>query len=180
MGAGFKQRVADQDALETRVTIASFRTYLEAEEAVDYLADNRFPVERVSIVGHGVRLVEQVTGRYGYLEAALRNGLAGAVVGALIGWLFEVFNWFNPVVASGWLILDGLWFGFVVGALMGLLQRAMLGGRRDFSSVGGFSADRWDVVADEEVAGEAVRLLEQAGVAGASTAAATGGTGRES
>jgi hypothetical protein len=46
---------------------------------------------------------------------------------------------------------DGLWglvFGAMLGAIIGLISHAPAGGRRDFSSVGGMRADRYDVVAD--------------------------------
>ena len=43
-----------------RRTVASYDDYAEAERAVDYLSDHGFPVERVAIVGHGLRYVEQV------------------------------------------------------------------------------------------------------------------------
>jgi len=46
-----------------RVLVASFRQYLDAQRAVDYLSDEKFPVERSSIVGEGLKIVEQVTGR---------------------------------------------------------------------------------------------------------------------
>jgi hypothetical protein len=46
-----------------RRVIASVRQLRQAEAAVDYLADRRFPVEKIAIVGRDVRLVEQVIGR---------------------------------------------------------------------------------------------------------------------
>jgi hypothetical protein len=82
-------------------------------------------------------------------------------VGFLVGWLFGVFDWFNPVVAAGWLALDGLWFGAIVGALAGLLAHALTGGRRDFGSVGTMTADRYEVLVDEGVSDEARRLLAE-------------------
>jgi hypothetical protein len=142
-----------------RRTIASYPTYEEAEAAVDHLSDRGFPVERVSILGRDLRFVEHVTGRVGYPQAAVRGATSGAVVGALIGWLFGVFDWFEPLVAAAWLALDGFWFGAVVGALLGLLGHALSRGRRDFSSVAGMRADRYEVVADDDVAEEAARLL---------------------
>ena len=145
----------------TRRTIAVYPAYAEAERAVDRLADAKFPVERVAIVGTGIRWVEQVTGRMSYGKAALRGALSGAFAGVLIGWLFGAFDWFDPVVSSAWLALDGLWFGAVVGALIGLLIHAFSGGRRDFESVGTMRADRYEVLVDEEVAYEALRLLNQ-------------------
>jgi hypothetical protein len=161
MSAGFKEWGADQGIPEGRVAVASYEAYQEAEEAVDYLADNDFPVERVAIVGQDVKLVEQVIGRAGYLDSALRGGFAGAAAGALIGWLFGVFNWFDPLVAAGWLAVDGLWFGFVVGALIGLVGHALTRGRQDITSVGRLAADRYDLVVDEEAADEARRLLAE-------------------
>jgi hypothetical protein len=146
---------------ERRRPVATFDNYADAERAVDHLSDNKFPVERASIVGRDLHYVEQVTGRMGWLEAMGRGALSGALAGALIGWLFFVFDWFNPVVARGWLILDGLWFGLIIGALTGLLAHALLRGRRDFSSVAGMRADRYEVLVDDDVAEEAIRLLGQ-------------------
>ncbi len=44
-----------------RRVIASYDSYAEAQRAVDYLSDNSFPVERLSIVAEDLRFVEQVT-----------------------------------------------------------------------------------------------------------------------
>jgi uncharacterized membrane protein len=144
-----------------RRVIGSFPTYAEAERAVDFLSDRKFPVERVSIVGRDLHWIEQVTGRMSYAQAALRGALSGAITGVLIGWLFFVFDWFSPIVARGWLIVDGLWFGALVGTIIGLIAHAALGGRRDFASVGAMVADTYDVLVDEEVAEDAVRLLSE-------------------
>jgi hypothetical protein len=141
------------------VTVASYDSYPAAERAVDHLADQKFPVDHVSIVGRDLKLVEQVVGRVTLGRALLDGALSGALAGVLIGWLFTVFDWANPVVARGWLIVDGLWFGAVVGALFGLMSYLLTRGRRDFASVGGLQADHYDVVADAEVADEAERLL---------------------
>ncbi|HEV7753919.1 MAG TPA: general stress protein [Baekduia sp.] len=143
----------------SKVVVASFDSYPAAERAVDYLSDQKFPVERVSIVGRDLKTVEQVTGRMTTLRATLNGAASGALAGLLIGWLFTVFNWTDPVVARGWLILDGLWFGLVVGAMFGLIAHLLTRGLRDFSSVGGLQADHYDLLVDEEVAGEAERLL---------------------
>jgi hypothetical protein len=150
-------------ATAPRRVVASYSTYQDAERAVDYLSDNKFPVDRVSIVGRDLEFVERVTGRMTYNGAALRGALSGALVGVLVGWLFGVFSWFDPVIGWGWLILDGLWFGAVVGALFGLLSHAMLGGRRDFASIGAMRANRYELLVDEEVAAEAERLISRIG-----------------
>jgi len=149
----------DEIGGRARRAVASYATYAEAERAVDHLADQKFPVERVSIVARDLKLVEQVTGRRGYLEAALQGLTSGALIGFLIGWLFGVFNWFEPVTSAFWLAIDGLWFGALLGALFGLLLHALSRGRRDFDSVASLSADRYEVLVDDEVAPEAARLL---------------------
>jgi hypothetical protein len=139
--------------------VASFESYAEAERAVDFLADRRFPVERVSIVGRDLEYVEQITGRMTYARAALNGALTGALIGVLVGWLFGLFDWSDPVVSALWLALDGLWFGALVGALMGLILHALSGGRRDFSAIGAMRANRYEVLVEEAVASEAERLL---------------------
>jgi hypothetical protein len=144
-----------------RRTVATFRTYREAERAVDFLSDRGFPVQRVAIIGSDLRLVEQVTGRMTYGQAALRGAASGALVGVLVGWLFGLFNWVDPLIASLTLAVYGLIFGAIVGALLGLLLYAMTGGRRDFASVSGMQANRYDLMVDEEVADEAAGLLAE-------------------
>jgi hypothetical protein len=144
---------------DRRQTIATYENYSEAEAAVDYLSDNRFPVGRVAIIGNDVRMVEQVIGRLNYGGAALRGAGSGAVTGLLFGWLFALFSWINPVIAWFTLAIYGLVFGAIVGAVLGLIFHAMQGGRRDFSSMRVMLPSRYEVVVDDEVAGEAQRVL---------------------
>jgi hypothetical protein len=141
--------------------IASYVSYAEAERAVDYLSDQRFPVDRVTIVGNDVKLVEQIIGRLNYGKAALQGAGSGALVGALIGWLFGLFDWVRPLVASLVLAAYGLIFGAVVGAVFAVIVYALQRGRRDFSSVRVMLPSNYEVVVDEEVAREASLLLAQ-------------------
>ena len=76
-----------------------------------------------------------------------------------MGRLFGLFDWFDPIIASAWLALHGLWFGALVGALFGVLAHALQRGRRDFGSVAGMRADRYELLVDEEVAEDAKRRL---------------------
>src|SRR3954468_24887344 len=105
-GTGTRTRTGTgTSTARNRTTIAVYDTYSDAERAVDHLSDNGFPVERTAIVARGLRWVEEVTGRMTYGRAALNGALSGALAGLVIGWLFGVFDWFNPVVAAGWLAL---------------------------------------------------------------------------
>ncbi|WP_458248409.1 general stress protein [Streptomyces sp. MAI_2237] len=142
-----------------RTAVASYATYQDAERAVDHLTDQGFPVQKVAIIGQDMRMVEQVIGRMGYGEAALHGAAAGALPGVLVGWIFGLLNWLDPVVSGLLLALYGMLFGAVVGALFGVLLHAAQGGHRNFASVRSIEPSRYDVVVDENVADEAVRLL---------------------
>jgi uncharacterized membrane protein len=144
---------------DSRRVVVSYDSYAEAQRAVDYLSDEEFPVERVSIVAEDLRFVEQVTGRKGYGQAALQGAGSGAVVGVFFGFFLGLFSLIDPVISALVVALYGLVFGAIVGAIAGLISHALSGGQRDFSSVGGMEAGRYNVMADEEVAEEASRLL---------------------
>ena len=144
-----------------RRVVASYGSYEEAQRAVDYLSDERFPVERTSIVAEDLRFVEQVPGRRGYGRAALQGAGSGAVIGVLFGFFLGLFSLFDPVSSALVLALYGLVFGAILGAILGLISFSITGGQRDFSSVGGMEAGRYNVMADEEVAEEASRLLAE-------------------
>ncbi|HEX2064201.1 MAG TPA: general stress protein, partial [Acidimicrobiales bacterium] len=143
-----------------RHLVETYTSYPEAERAVDRLSDDGFPVERLTIVAEGLSLVENVTGRRSYLDAAAGGTVTGGVIGALLGFVFGVFSWVDPLVSGLALAVYGLVVGAVVGLVLGLLGHWMMGGRRDFSSSMSLGASRYDVVADDaEVAEEAARRL---------------------
>jgi hypothetical protein len=141
--------------------VASYTSYGEAQAAVDYLSDRKFPVQSLAIVATDLRFVEQVTGRRGYLQAALGGAGQGALIGLIFGWLIGLFSLVDPLVSALALTLWGVVIGAVLGAIFGLLGHAMSGGRRDFSSVGGLEAEGYAVMADPAYAEEASRLLAE-------------------
>jgi hypothetical protein len=142
-----------------RRTVATEPNYREAERAVDWLSDQGFPVERVSIVGTGLRSIEQVSGRVTTARAAAMGAAQGATIGLLFGLLFGLF--FTDAASFFGVVLYGLAAGVVWGALFGAIAQYAQGGRRNFGSVIETRADRYDVQADDSVAGEAERLLAQ-------------------
>jgi uncharacterized membrane protein len=143
-------------------TVADYPTYPEAEQAVEQLAKANFPVEHVTIMGRGMQMVERVTGKLTWIDNVIRGMLTGALVGLLVGWLFGVFDWFNPIVSAFWLAVDGFWFGAVVGSLFGFIAWLFIRGRRDFASVGGLQAQRYELHVDDEFANDAERILSGA------------------
>jgi ABC-type dipeptide/oligopeptide/nickel transport system permease subunit len=94
-----------------RRTIAAEANYRDAERAVDWLSDQGFPVERVSIVGNGLRSVEHVLGRLTTGRAALMGAAQGATIGLLFGLLFGLF--FTTVGD----FLGIVFYGLVAGAV---------------------------------------------------------------
>ncbi len=149
-------------AMRTEVTgtrsVATFNRYADAQRAVDFLSDERFPVHAVSIVGEGLRIVEDVTGRKGYFQAASGGAVSGAIVGALVGLTFGLIMPFVSALSLGlyWLIL-----GAIAGALVGLVSHAFTRGRRDFASTGRVEATSYQIVVDDRVADQARSLLDR-------------------
>jgi len=144
-----------------RRVVASFTRYEDAQRAVDNLSDEKFPVERVAIVGEGLRLIEQVTGRLTWWKATVKGLLNGAITGLILGWLLGLFNVIDPLLSSISLALWGLCFGAFVGAITGAFAYASTGGHRDFTSVGNLQAEQYNILVDVEVADQAERLLAQ-------------------
>jgi hypothetical protein len=142
-----------------RRTVAGYSSYKEAERAVDRLSDQKFPVERVAIVGTGLRSVEQVVGRVTTGRAALIGGGEGAGFGFFFAVLFGLFL-SGPDFLG--LLAYSVITGVVVGAIFGAIWHAGQRGRRDFASIGGTYAERYEVQVDDEVADEAQRLLDRA------------------
>ncbi|MET8808927.1 hypothetical protein [Streptomyces sp. NPDC004546] len=68
-------------------------------------------------------------------------------------------NWLDPVLSALLLALYGLIFGVIGGALFGMLLQALQGGHWDFASLRSMQPSRYEVVVDEAVADEAVRLI---------------------
>ena len=142
-----------------RRTIAEFDNYAEAQRAVDHLSDQRFPVERVAIVGRDLKYVEQVSGRMTTGRAALLGAAQGAALGAILGLLVGLIFTLSPNPALALLVLYGIVAGAILGAIFGALSHAATGGTRDFASIGTTTAERYELQVDDEVADRAAELL---------------------
>ncbi|MGH2985906.1 MAG: general stress protein [Solirubrobacterales bacterium] len=144
----------------SRTTVGTYGSYREAERVVDFLSDKGFPVERAAIVGTGLKTVEQIAGRLTTGRAALLGAGQGALVGLLFGLLFGLF--FEGPAFFG-VVLYGLILGTIFGAVFAAITQAMQGGRRDFASVRGMEAERYEVQVDHEVSAQAKQLLAELG-----------------
>ncbi|MCF4123489.1 hypothetical protein L1785_21205 [Antribacter sp. KLBMP9083] len=135
--------------------VAAFPTYIEAQKAVDYLSDNKFPVENVTIVGTDLRMVERVTGRLTYGRVALAGALSGAWFGFFVGLLLTLFA---GSTASGVLFV-GIALGAGFGLLFSVLSYAFTGGRRDFTSSSQIVATSYAILCAREQSDDARSLL---------------------
>ncbi|MET7403105.1 general stress protein [Dactylosporangium sp. NPDC005572] len=137
------------------VTVARFADYASAQQAVDYLSDNGFPVQRTAIIGTDLRLVENVLGRLTVGRAAAAGALSGAWFGLFLGIVFTLFS------DGGWLavLLSSILIGALWGAIFGASAHAVTGGRRDFTSRSSLQAGQYAVQVDAEVADEARVLI---------------------
>jgi hypothetical protein len=155
-GAAWTPSAAEQrGSARPSAVVATFTDYASAQRAVDFLSDNRFPVQEVSIVGNNVRLVEHVLGRVTIARAAGAGALSGLWFGLLIGLLLSIFT------ESGWwaVILTAAAVGAVWGAVFGAIAHAMTRGQRDFRSVSSLQAAEYAVGVPVERADEARQLL---------------------
>jgi hypothetical protein len=135
-------------------TIARYATYLEAQRAVDYLSDQAFPVQFVTIVGTGLRMVERVTGRLTYPKVAGASALSGAWLGLFFGLLLSLFGGTN-----GGILVPAILFGAGFGILWGIITYSLTGGRRDFTSQSQVVASEYEVLCLTDQAGRARELL---------------------
>lgn len=136
-------------------TVATYATYIEAQKAVDFLADEKFPVENIAIVGTDLRLVERVTGRKTW-GTVLRDGaLNGLGTGLLVALLFILFFPGSTLL----LFIAALLMGVIISVLFGAIAFGLSQGRRDFNSIAKTVATRYEVLCEHTVADKARATL---------------------
>ena len=137
--------------------IGSYSTYEQAQRAVDYLSDQDFTVQDVTIVGVDLMQVERVTGRLTWPKVLLGGLATGAWLGLFIGLLLGIFT--QPMWG---VVLTGLVGGSVFGVVSASLSYAATRGKRDFASTSQLVAGRYDVLCEpanaERVRDELARL----------------------
>lgn len=168
--AGGPNGMDEARAVPTGDTVGSYNSYLDAQKAVDYLADQQFPVQMVSIVGNELKMVERVTGRLSYPRVALSGALSGMWFGLFVGVLLSFFAP-SPGYFS---ILTSVLMGAAFFMLFGIVTYAMQRGKRDFTSTSQVVATSYDVIVSPEAAHEARRLLQQLPMTRSDAAAGSG------
>lgn len=144
---------------DQRVDYQILRTvnnYDEAQSIVDGLSDAGFPVNKVRIVGTGLRTVEQVLTRMTTGKAAGYGALSGVWFGLLIGLLFAIIT---PPFGWLWMLLIAIGTGALWGAIFGAIGHAVTGGKRDFTSRFAIEAETYDVMVESSHVDHAARVL---------------------
>lgn len=144
-------------ALPTGETIGRYTSYLDAQKAVDYLADNKFAVQKVAIIGSELKMVERVTGRLSYPRVALSSAATGAWFGLFVGLILSLFG--GSEMAST--ILSSIALGAIFWLLFGVITYAFQRGKRDFTSTSQVVASSYDIIVEPSLANEARRMLQQ-------------------
>lgn len=149
-------KLASLFKLEYPQSVGIFNTYEEAQRAVDHLADARFPVENLAIVGTDLRSIERVLGRRSWatvIGQGLQNGLSTGLMVTFLMWLFM------PDENFLFLLLSAIAIGIVIGIVFAVLGYWMSQGKRDFTSVSQTVATHYELLSEHKVAAQARELL---------------------
>lgn len=136
-------------------SIGRYESYLDAQRAVDFLSDERFPVQFVTIVGTDLKMVERVTGRLTYPRVAGAGAASGAWFGLFVGLLLSLFAPQGESVP----LLAAILLGAGFGMMFGLISYALTRGRRDFTSTSQIVASEYEVLCAAEHAQAAREVL---------------------
>lgn len=140
--------------------VAAHGTYLEAQKAVDHLADKEFPVQLVTIVGTDLRMVERVTGRLTYSRVALAGLATGAWFGLFVGLLLSIFSESDQLFGP---IMPAMAIGAAFGILFSVISYSLTGGKRDFTSASQIVASSYALLCAPEHAHRARAMLVELG-----------------
>jgi hypothetical protein len=153
-GRSDRRRTGSPDGLWYR-TVARYRSFREAMQAVDHLQDQGFPELSVMIVARDLAGPGRATRRLLGWRAAGRSALAASAGGALIGWLLGVIGMTGASVV--YLMLAGAWIGAMLGAVAGYARHQAVTSGQDLTEIG-VTASTYQVQVDRRHA-YAERLL---------------------
>ena len=142
--------------LEFPQSVGLYSSYAEAQKAVDYLADEKFEVQNLAIVGTDLKSVERVLGRRSWGTVIGQGVQSGISTGLLVGVIFLLFGQVRSVLL---LLLGSLAIGILLGIVFAAIGYAMTKGKRDFTSVTQTVATKYEVLCEHKVAAQAREML---------------------
>lgn len=147
-------------------SVGIYNTYADAQKAVDYLADEKFEVQNLAIVGTDLKSVERVLGRRNWGTVVTQGLQSGVSTGLLVALVLLIFS--RP--GSFLLLLTvSLTIGIALGIGFSAAAYAMSRGKRDFTSITQTVATKYEVLCEHKVAAQAREMLQ--GMPGARAAA---------
>ena len=147
-------------------SVGIYSSYADAQKAVDFLADAKFEVQNLAIVGTDLKSVERVLGRRNWGTVITQGLQSGISTGLLVG-LGDVD--LHSTLSILLLLLVSLAIGVSLGVGFSAAAYAMSRGRRDFTSVTQTIATKYEVLCEHKVAAQAREMLQ--GMPGARAAA---------
>lgn len=155
MPTGQPRATASPLRLEFPQSLAVYDDYEAAQRAVDFLSDEKFPVEQCMIVGTDLKRIERITGRLTTGRVAMGGLASGVWLGLFVGVVLSLFA-DNGAFAT---IISTMLFGALFGLIWALVGYAATRGRRDFSSVSQIVATRYEVLVEHKSAALARETL---------------------
>ena len=138
-------------------SVGIFNSYADAQKAVDYLADEKFEVQNLAIVGTDLKSVERVLGRRNWgtvITQGMQSGISTGLLVALVMLIFAQPGSFLLLLAVSLAIGVTLGIGFSVAAY------ALSKGKRDFTSITQTVATKYEVLCEHKVAAQAREMLQ--------------------
>jgi heat induced stress protein YflT len=138
-------------------SVGIYNSYADAQKAVDYLADEKFEVQNLAIVGTDLKSVERVLGRRNWgtvVTQGMQSGISTGLLVALVMLIFAQPGSFLLLLAVSLAIGVSLGIGFSAAAY------AMSRGKRDFTSITQTVATKYEVLCEHKVAAQAREMLQ--------------------
>jgi hypothetical protein len=147
-------------------SVGIYNSYADAQKAVDYLADEKFEVQNLAIVGTDLKSVERVLGRRNWGTVVTQGLQSGVSTGLLVALVLLIFAQPGSFLA---LLVVSLAIGIALGIGFNAAAYAMSRGKRDFTSITQTVATKYEVLCEHKVAAQAREMLQ--GMPGARAAA---------
>jgi hypothetical protein len=143
-------------------TIGSYPTFLEAQNAVDYLVNHGFPEQNLAIAFTEVPIGERAKRSKNQALALGQAALNGAVVGLIISFLALSLSMFNAPNSGVSLInnaFSGVGYGAIVGVGMGIIMYAF--GKNQHDGKDTNLIEHYNLIAQSTDANRAEQVLQQ-------------------
>ena len=145
--------------LEFPQSVGIYSSYADAQKAVDFLADEKFEVRNLAIVGTDLKSVERVLGRRTWGTVILSGVQSGISTGLLVALVLLIFV--PPEGSFLLLLLTALLIGVVIGVTFAAAAYGFTRGKRDFTSVTQTVATKYEVLCEHKVAAQAREMLQR-------------------